>query len=87
VVAIKDEVQRHVPPWQAVADLISLGELSEADVSIEMADVLLGRRPGRTSEDEIIALLNPGCGIYDVAIASYVYRRAQEKGLGTPLPQ
>ncbi len=86
VVGLKDEVKMHVPPWQAVADLISCGELSEADLSIEMADVLLGRKLGRASEDEIIAFLNPGCGIYDVAIASYVYRRAQEQGLGISLP-
>ena len=83
VLAIKEEVLSHIPPWQAVADLLASGELSEADVSIEMADVLLGRKPGRTSEDEIIAFLNPGCGIYDVAIASYVYNQALEKGLGT----
>ncbi len=86
VLAMKDEVLLHVPPWQAVADLLSSGELSEADVSVEMADVLLGRKPGRTSEEKIIAFLNPGCGIYDVAIASYIFKQAQKIGLGTPLP-
>lgn len=86
VVAIKEEVRLHVSPWQAVADLLSSGELTETDLSIEMADVLLGRKQGRVFEDEIVAFLNPGCGIYDVAVASYVYRRAQEQGLGTLLP-
>lgn len=86
VVAIKDEVRHHVPPWQAIADLLSSGELSEADLSLEITDIILGRKVGRTSEEEIISFLNPGCGIYDVAIASYVYRLAQKQGLGTFLP-
>ena len=56
------------------------------DKSVEIVDIMLNRKPGRTSEDEIIAYLNSGCGIYDVAVASYVFKRPREQGLGTLLP-
>jgi ornithine cyclodeaminase/alanine dehydrogenase-like protein (mu-crystallin family) len=83
VSAIAKEVRTHVPPYQALVDLLASGELSEEALAIEMADILLGRTPGRNSEDEIIAFLNSGCGIYDVAMAAYVYDRARQEGLGT----
>ncbi len=85
IASIKEEVNSHVPPYQAVADLMDSGELTEADLSVEMGDIILGIKPGRTSDDEIIAYMNSGSGIYDVAISSYVYKRAMEQGLGVTL--
>jgi alanine dehydrogenase len=87
VVAFKEEVLHHIPPYQAVVELISNGELHEEDLSLEMSDVILGRKVGRSSQDEIIAYLNSGCGLYDVAMGAYVYNKALEKGLGTSLPE
>ncbi|MFQ5682061.1 MAG: ornithine cyclodeaminase family protein [Candidatus Binatia bacterium] len=86
VVGLREEVFSHTPPYQAITDLLSSGEIKEADLSLEIGDIIMQRKPGRTSEDEIIAYLNPGCGIYDVAIAAYVFRKAKEQGLGTFLP-
>jgi ornithine cyclodeaminase/alanine dehydrogenase-like protein (mu-crystallin family) len=86
VVAFQEEVLHHLPPYQAVVELLSRGELCEEDLSLEMSDVILGRKPGRSSPDEVIAYLNSGCGLYDVAIGAYVYEKALAKGLGTPLP-
>jgi len=85
IASIKEEVRSHVPPYQAVEDLMASGELTEADLSTEMGDILLGEKAGRSSEDEIIAYLNSGSGTYDVAIASYVYKKAMEQGLGVTL--
>ncbi len=85
IASIKNEVKSHVPPYQAVQDLMDSGELTEADLSMEMGDIILGRKPGRTSDDEIIAYMNSGSGIYDVAISSYVYRKALDQGLGVDL--
>ncbi|WP_225099007.1 ornithine cyclodeaminase [Streptomyces sp. CoH27] len=50
------------------------------------ADVLAGRRPGRTDEDQII-LSNPfGMGILDVALAARIAAIARQDGLGVTLP-
>ncbi|MER7181587.1 ornithine cyclodeaminase [Streptomyces hyaluromycini] len=51
-----------------------------------LADVLAGRRPGRTDPEQII-LSNPfGMGILDVALAARVAAIARRDGLGVILP-
>jgi ornithine cyclodeaminase/alanine dehydrogenase-like protein (mu-crystallin family) len=86
VVTSAEDVETHVPPWQAVYDMIKGGELPPDAAACQISDVIAGRRPGRTSEDEIIACLNPGFGVHDVAAARFVYHRALQLGLGTELP-
>jgi ornithine cyclodeaminase/alanine dehydrogenase-like protein (mu-crystallin family) len=51
-----------------------------------LADVIVGRHPGRRRPDDII-LSNPfGIGILDVAVATEVLAVARDAGLGTELP-
>src|SRR5215207_7042566 len=58
-----------------------------AEQIVELGDILTGRVPGRTSAEQITFFKNnAGQGIADVAIASLVYRRARERGLGLELP-
>lgn len=83
VLNLKEEFYSHVPPYQAIMDLFYSGELSEAQISTELGDLLLGRKPGRASEDEILAYVNAGSGIYDVVMASYAYQQAKNQGIGT----
>jgi ornithine cyclodeaminase len=71
---------------QAIYDLIRSGELPADGGLIELTDVIGGRAPGRTRDDEIIIAFNAGTGVHDVAVSKYVYERARELGLGTDLP-
>ena len=58
-----------------------------AEQIIELSDVLTGRVLGRTSrEQRTLFKNNAGQGIVDVAIASLVYQKARERGLGMELP-
>jgi ornithine cyclodeaminase/alanine dehydrogenase-like protein (mu-crystallin family) len=86
VVTSAEDVETHIPPWQAVYDLMEAGELPADAASCQISDIIGGQQPGRTSDDEIIVCLNPGFGVHDVAAASYVYQRALDLGLGTELP-
>jgi len=86
VVTSTEEVATHVPPWQAVDDLMHRGELPPDAISCEISDVIAGRAPGRLSDDEIIVCVNSGSGVHDVAVARFVYKRAISLGLGTDLP-
>ena len=86
VVSSVDVVEEHVPPWQAFYDLIESGELPRDAASCEISDIIVGRAPGRVSDDEIIVCLNSGFGLHDVAAARFVYQRALELGLGIDLP-
>jgi ornithine cyclodeaminase len=61
-----------------------LGAIRREDV-VELPDLVAGRHPGRTSEEERIFFTPVGLAIEDVAAAARVYRRAAKLGLGTEL--
>lgn len=85
VPTFRTEVETHIPPWQAFSDLVEAGQLPTSALAHELADIVAGRAPGRTSDDEIIVCLNPGSGVHDVAAAYYVYQRAVALDLGAQL--
>jgi len=63
------------------------GVMTRADVHAELSDVVSGKCPGRTREDEIIVFDSTGTALQDVAAAKIVYQRAMAAGAGflTPL--
>jgi len=61
---------------------LALGVVSMADVHAVLADVVVGRKPGRTSADEITIFDSTGVAIEDVAAAAVVYERALALGRG-----
>ena len=81
-----DQVLGDSPPRKPFPSLLAGGKFSRDDVAAEFCDVVSGKKPGRGSDDEIILYESPGMGILDVGVASWIYRLAQEKGLGTELP-
>jgi len=54
-------------------------------IAAEIGEVLLGRAPGRTGEQERVLVLNLGIAACDIALAALVYERATALGRGTPL--
>jgi ornithine cyclodeaminase len=60
------------------------GLIAREDV-VELPDLISGRHPGRTSDEQRVFSTPVGLAIEDVAAASRVYRRAVELGLGTEL--
>lgn len=67
------------------ADLIHDGLLPKERVT-NIGDVPLGKKPGRTSDDQIIVFSVGGMPIEDVAWSTEIYRRAIEQGIGVDLP-
>jgi alanine dehydrogenase len=61
------------------------GALSTADVHATLADVVAGRKPGRTSAEEITIFDSTGVAIEDVAAAVAVYERAIATGHGVTI--
>jgi alanine dehydrogenase len=58
----------------------------DADVAaaaVELADVLAGTAPGRTSDDEVVVFDATGTAIQDGVAASQLVAAARERGLGT----
>ena len=58
------------------------GCVTRADVHAELGDVVAGRRPGRTSDQEITIFDSTGTALQDVAAAALAYEKAVRLGSG-----
>ena len=67
-----------------LARALAAGVIARDDV-VELPDLVAGRHPGRTTDDQRIFSSPVGLAIEDVAAAARVYRAALELGLGTEL--
>lgn len=61
---------------------LAAGLMTRAEVHAELADVVVGRRPGRTRPDEITIFDSTGTALQDVAAAVAVYEQARATGRG-----
>lgn len=61
---------------------LAAGLMKEADVYAELAEVVAGTKPGRTSPDEIIIFDSTGMALQDVVAAATVYEKAMSKAAG-----
>jgi alanine dehydrogenase len=52
----------------------------------ELADIVAGKVPGRTSPEQITLFKSNGIAIEDVIVAGRVYEQARERGLGRQIP-
>lgn len=62
---------------------IALGYIRSEDIHAEIGEILLGRKPGRESDDEITIYDTTGLSVLDIHTAAMVYHAAVEQGLGT----
>ena len=69
-----------------IHQLVQEGRFSREKLHAELGEIVVGDKPGRESDDEII-LLNPmGMAIDDLVCARRFYELAQVRGIGTQLP-
>jgi alanine dehydrogenase len=64
---------------------IAAGLMRSGDVHAELAEVVAGRKPGRTSREQVVVFDSTGTALEDVAAASVVYERALASGRGVRL--
>ncbi|HEY1273093.1 MAG TPA: ornithine cyclodeaminase family protein [Terriglobales bacterium] len=72
----------------ALGDLhhaIAAGAMKLSDVHAELAEVVAGVKPGRTSDEEIIIFDSTGMALQDVAAAAVAFEKAASQGRGTRL--
>jgi ornithine cyclodeaminase/alanine dehydrogenase-like protein (mu-crystallin family) len=63
---------------------IASGAMTAASVHADLADVVVGRRAGRETDDEVIVFDSTGLALQDVAAAAAIYERAQRAGSDLP---
>lgn len=64
---------------------LTAGEIDRAHIRAEMGEIVAGRKPGRTSSEEITFFKSVGLAVQDVAVAALVVEKAMAAGVGTAL--
>lgn len=62
---------------------LDAGTLKEEQFTGDIGDYILGKIPGRESDDEIIVFENVGFGALDLVAAAKIYDKAVAQGIGT----
>ncbi|MBI2184304.1 MAG: hypothetical protein HYU39_05010 [Thaumarchaeota archaeon] len=62
---------------------ISKGTITEKDVYGDLGELVVGKKQGRITDQEITLFDSSGVGVQDVVVAGYVYEKALKKNLGT----
>jgi len=66
-----------------IVKAISAGLIKESDIHAEIGEILLGKKPGRQSEDEITFFKSVGNAVQDATAAQLALKNAREMKLGT----
>lgn len=61
---------------------LSQGLITEDDIAGEIGEIITGKKPGRTSDDEITIFDSTGIALQDSATVPLEYKRAMEAGVG-----
>jgi alanine dehydrogenase len=66
-------------------DLVAAGRLGWQDI-VELGDILSAKVPGRRGPADITLYKSLGIALEDVALADLIWRRAVQRGAGSPMP-
>jgi alanine dehydrogenase len=72
-------------PFGALRPHIDAGLVTAESIAGELAQVVVGDRPGRERDDERILFWHRGLATSDVAVGQALLERAEERGIGTLL--
>jgi len=64
---------------------LSTGAIDSRHLLAELGDLLNGKHPGRTSNDDITVFRSLGIAVEDLVAAHHVYERAVRRGIGTEI--
>ncbi|MEJ8284759.1 ornithine cyclodeaminase family protein [Curtobacterium citreum] len=81
-------VDSRATAWTKSGDLLEAvveGALPQDLHPAELGEVVAGRAPGRTGDDEITVFDSVGLGAQDLAVAARLIDLARERGVGTPV--
>ncbi len=61
---------------------IKNGEITEADITGELGELIMGKTPGRENNEEITVFETVGSAVLDMVTAKRIYDKAVESGIG-----
>lgn len=63
-------------------DAVVAKDVLDAKEIHELSELVCGKTPGRTADDQITLFKSVGTGIQDIALAAVIYQKARERGVG-----
>jgi ornithine cyclodeaminase/alanine dehydrogenase len=69
-----------------IIDPIADGVITESHIYAELGELIMGQKPGRTSDNEITVFKSVGIAVQDIATAIKAYDLAKKKGVGVDIP-
>jgi alanine dehydrogenase len=84
-IVVDDWGQATVGPFGALRRHVDEGLLTRDRVHAELGEIVAGLRPGRERAEERILFWHRGLSTTDLAVAHLIWRRAEERGIGTVL--
>lgn len=67
---------------QTICRMYKDGILKDHDIYANLSDLVSGRKPGRSNDDEFIYFNSVGLSFIDISFANFIYQEAIKKGLG-----
>lgn len=68
---------------QTITQMYNKGILHEEDIYGDLGDILIGKKPGRESDNEFIYFNSVGLSVEDVLLSNRIYEKAVEHHIGT----
>lgn len=66
-------------------DCLAAADVIKPEQAFELSELVAGRAPARTHDDQITLFKSVGTAVQDIAVAARIYEFAEAKGLGTRL--
>lgn len=64
---------------------VSKGRIDRSDIHGELAEIIVGKKKGRTSSREVTVFDSTGLAIQDTVVAKLVHKKATERRVGTEI--
>jgi alanine dehydrogenase len=84
-VVVDDWGQCRTGPFGSLRAHVESGRLSEATLHAELAQIVVGDRPGRDNDDETILFWHRGLSLSDIALGAAILERATKEQRGNTL--
>jgi len=78
---IVDDVEQAIHGGEVNVPL-SKGDIARGDIYADLGEVVTGKKPGRTSREEITIFDSTGLAVQDIATDWVIYQKARETGKG-----
>lgn len=67
---------------QTISQMYKAGLLMDGDIYADLHEIIIGKKPGRENDDEIIYFNSVGMSFVDVALSNWMYKKAMKAGVG-----